>query len=76
MTPGLLLSLTPVVDNALIWVDSQVYEQVKDIPMGVNPACFLADIFMFMYELAFSQRLLPLLPHNLTAVRVLQIVRW
>ena len=49
-----------VVNHAYATVGGAVFKQVKGIPMGVNPAGFFANIYLFMYERQFFQNLLVL----------------
>ena len=65
-----------IIDNAFVQVGGKAFRQVQGIPMGTNPACFFANIYLFMYELAFFRRLLPLCQTNATARRALQAFRW
>ena len=53
-----LISL--IIQHAYAQVGNAIFRQVKGIPMGVNPACFFANLYLFMYELKFFQQLLAL----------------
>ena len=52
--------ITLIVRHAYAQVGDAIFRQVKGIPMGVNPACFFANLYLFMYELRFFQQLLAL----------------
>ena len=65
-----------IIDHAYVQVGGKAFKQVQGIPMGTNPACFFADIYLFMSELAFFRRLLPLRHANPTAKRVMHAFRW
>ena len=73
---SLISLINMIIDNAYIQVGGSVYKQVKGIPMGVNPACFFADFYLYTYELKFFERLLPLVLTNPTAQRVMQAFRF
>ena len=49
-----------IVKDAYARVGDAIYQQKKGIPMGVNPASFFANIYLFTYELGFFQQLLNL----------------
>jgi hypothetical protein len=42
----------------------QRYKQEKGIPMGINPAVFMADYFLFQYDCSFMQRLADIIMAN------------
>ena len=67
-----------VIDQAYIQVGGKVFKQVQGIPMGVNPACFFANYYLFMYEYMFMQRLIHQISHsvNPTALQVMQAFRY
>ena len=66
-----------IIDHAYIQVGSQVFQQVKGIPMGVNPACFFADNYLFVSKYHFFRLLLPnAAAGNLTALRAVQAFRY
>ena len=46
-----------VIDNAHLCVGDVIMRQVIGIGMGINPAVYLANYFLFTYELAFVRRL-------------------
>ena len=52
--------ITLIVEEAFVQVGDAIFRQVKGIPMGVNPACYFANLYLFMYELAFFEQLLML----------------
>ena len=67
-----LISL--IVRHAYARVGDAVFKQVKGIPMGVNPACFFANLYLFMYEFNFFKQLLAL--NTPTSRRLLQAFRF
>lgn len=46
-----------LVDNSYVRFGDHVFHQTRGIPMGINPAVFLANYYLFCYELAFVQQL-------------------
>ena len=46
-----------IIDNTFINFGSTAYWQRTGIPMGINPAVYFANIYLFCYELNFLQRL-------------------
>ena len=42
-----------LVDNAFLVVGSDVYRQVKGIPMGIGPAMYFANFTLFFFEFMF-----------------------
>jgi hypothetical protein len=50
-----------LVCNAYVEFCGQRYKQDKGIPMGINPAVFMANYFLFYYECSFMQRLVDLI---------------
>jgi hypothetical protein len=44
-----------LVCNAYVEFCGQHYKQDKGIPMGINPAVFMANYFLFYYECSFMQ---------------------
>ena len=47
-----------LVDNILVVFGGKVFQQIVGIPMGINCAPLLADIFLYSYEAEFIQSLL------------------
>ena len=47
-----------LVQHAYVIVGDQVFRQCRGIPMGINSAVYLANCYLFMYELRFVQQLL------------------
>ena len=47
-----------LVDNIYIVFGDQVFQQTAGIPMGTNCAPLLADLFLYLYEAEFVQKLL------------------
>ena len=41
-------------DNINIRFVSKLYRQIIDIPMGINAARFVADLFLFCYDFMLS----------------------
>ena len=50
--------LRVLVQHAYVIVGDQAFRQCRGIPMGINPAVYLANYYLFMYELRFVQQLL------------------
>jgi hypothetical protein len=48
-----------LVDNIYVVFGDQVFQQSVGISMGTNCAPFLADLFLYSYEVEFVQKLLP-----------------
>ena len=46
-----------VIDNAFFQVGSKVFRQVIGIPMGSDPAPFIANLFLYIYENRFMTNL-------------------
>lgn len=46
--------------NAYVTVGGRLFHQTKGIPMGINPAVYMANYFLFRYEFAFLEQFLPL----------------
>jgi hypothetical protein len=42
-----------LVTNSYVQFAGKVYRQAKGIPMGINPAVFLANYYLFYYEYRF-----------------------
>lgn len=47
-----------LIDNTFLTLGSQLYRQTIGIPMGTNCAVFLANFFLFTYELDFARSLI------------------
>ena len=50
-------ALTFLLDNIFIQFDTKLYRQVVGIPMGINCALLVADLFLFCYERDFMMSL-------------------
>ena len=46
-----------VMNNAYFQVNNQVFQQVIGIPMGSDPAPFIANLFLYFYESKFLDKL-------------------
>jgi hypothetical protein len=46
-----------LVENSYVRFGSSYYHQVCGIPMGINPAVFMANYYLFFYEFSFVRRL-------------------
>jgi hypothetical protein len=46
-----------LLDNTYVLWGGNIFRQVQGIPMGTNPAVFIASLYLFMYELRFMSRL-------------------
>ena len=42
-----------IIDNAFLQVGDEIFRQVKGIPMGVSPAMYFANYYLFAYEFIF-----------------------
>ena len=47
-----------LIDNIFVLFDAHVFQQTVGIPMGTNCAPLLADLFLYSYEVDFTQGLL------------------
>jgi hypothetical protein len=47
-----------LIDNIFVVVDGQVFQQSVGISIGVNCAPLIADLFLYLYEAEFIQKLL------------------
>ena len=45
-----------VIDNAYIHVNNEIFRQIIGIPMGFNPAPFIANLFLYLYENRFMNK--------------------
>ena len=75
----LLELLTYLVDNTFIVVGNRIYRQCIGIPMGIDCAPLLANLFLFYYEYAYMKGLMkndyiasPLIRNNIVMVPTLQ----
>jgi hypothetical protein len=50
--------LDHLINNTFVTVGDRIFKQVIGIPMGTNCAVFLANFFLFTYELDFATRLI------------------
>ena len=55
---GIIKMLEFLVDNIFVVSAGKVFQQIIGIPMGINCAPLLADIFLYSYEAEFIQSLL------------------
>ena len=46
-----------IMNNAYFQVNNQVFQQVIGIPMGSDPAPFVANLFLYFYENKFLDKL-------------------
>ena len=46
-----------VVDTAYFQIGTTVYQQVIGIPMGIDPAPFMANLYLYSYEYEFMERM-------------------
>ena len=74
-----LLSL--VIHHAYIRVGDRLFRQQQGIPMGVNPATYFANIYLFTFEIQFMAQLIQV--HNTSdgptkalALRLMQCFQW
>ena len=49
--------LNYVIDNAFFQVGNKVFRQIIGIPMGSDPAPFIANLFLYIYENRFMTNL-------------------
>ena len=54
----LLLCINYLIDNAYVIHDGIVYRQIIGIPMGTNSAPHLANIYLFVYEYEYIEKLI------------------
>ena len=47
-----------MIDNIFVIFDRRVFQQTVGIPVGINSAPLLADLFLYSYEADFIQELL------------------
>ena len=47
-----------LIDNIFVLFGGRVFKQTVDIPMGTKCASFLADLFLYSYEIDFIQGVL------------------
>jgi hypothetical protein len=50
-----------LVSHAHVTFGEAVYHQTKGIPMGINPAVFMANYYLFYYEYLFIKQLADIL---------------
>jgi hypothetical protein len=55
-----------LIDNIFVIFDRRVFQQTVGIPVGINSAPLLADLFLYSYEADFIQELLKKNEKNLT----------
>ena len=55
-----------LIDNIFVIFDRRVFQQTVGIPLGINSAPLLADLFLYSYEADFIQELPATLSHNRT----------
>jgi len=46
-----------IIDNAIFSVGNRAYRQIIGIPMGTDPAPFMANLYLFYYEFQYMTRL-------------------
>ena len=46
-----------VIDNAFFQVGSKMFRQIIGIPMGSDPAPFIANLFLYVYENRYMEKL-------------------
>ena len=46
------------IDTAYLALGNAILRQTKGVPMGMNPSPYLAELFLFMYELAFMEQMI------------------
>jgi hypothetical protein len=54
----LLLCINYLIDNAYVIHNDKVYRQIIGIPMGTNSAPHLANIYLYVYEYEYIERLI------------------
>jgi len=55
-----------LIDNIFVIFDRRVFQQTVGIPVGINSAPLLADLFLYSYEADFIQELLKITEKKLT----------
>ena len=46
-----------IIDNAYFEVSNKIFRQIIGIPMGSDPAPFIANLFLYLYENRFLNKL-------------------
>ena len=46
-----------VIDNAYFQVGSKIFRQIIGIPRGSDPAPFIANLFLYVYENRYMEKL-------------------
>ena len=46
-----------IIDNAYFQVGNKIFRQVIGIPMGLDPAPFIANLFLYVYENRYMENL-------------------
>ena len=46
-----------IIDNAYFQVGNKIFRQVIGIPMGSDPAPFIANLFLYVYENRYMEKL-------------------
>ena len=61
-----------LVENSYVSFAGQLFHQTREIPMGINPAVYMANYYLFYYELLFVKQLVDLVVahKDLTGVEV------
>ena len=45
-----------IIDNAYFQVNNKIFRQIIGIPMGSDPAPFIANLFLYLYENRFLDK--------------------
>ena len=54
-----------LVDNTYIQFGASLWYQICGIPMGISPAVFIANMYLWFYEFQFLSRLVAVLQQTL-----------
>jgi len=50
-----------LIDNSYVRFGDNYFKQTKGIPMGINPAVFMANYYLFYYEFTFVEQLVDII---------------
>lgn len=56
--------LTLLVENSYVRFGEQVFKQTRGIPMGINPAVYMANYYLFYYEYKFIEQMVQLIVNS------------
>ena len=50
--------ISKAVKNSFVVLGNGILQQTRGVPMGMNPAPYLSELYLFMYELEFMEQLI------------------